>query len=320
VLHHNGIPVFCDIDWDTMQMDPLKMEEQITSRTKAIIAVHYWGLPCDMGPIMEIAKKHNLYVIDDACQVHGAKYKGKKVGTIGHCAAFSMNQNKNFCAGEGGLFVTDDDDLLLSARALMNFGEMTAPESHRNYHSYSMGWMYRINDLTAAFGRAQLSRLDGTNALALKNFIMLKKGLEGVAGLKLPVNNDILSTNGYAFVIRVMPEEVGLNVDLASFRDTVVEAFSAEGVPVASVRWLLPAHTVIQAKNGYGKGCPWSCHMYDNDINYDINQYPVSVRNMDASIQIAINGHRPPNGEIEINYIVKGIKKVFSNINEIPIK
>jgi len=320
VLHHNAIPTFAEIDWDTMLMDPNKLEEQITDKTKAIITVHYWGLPCDMDPIMAIAKKHNLYVIEDSCQAHGAVYKGRKVGTIGHCAAFSMNQNKNFCGGEGGLFATDDEELLVSARALMNFGEMTAPESHRNFHSYSMGWMYRMNDLSAAFARAQLTKLDKTNAMALYNFNKLKAGLEGVKGLKLPVNNETFATNGYAFVIRVVPEEAGLDVDLAKFRDAVVDALTAEGVPVASVRWLLPAHTVIQGKNGYGKGCPWSCHAYGKDIEYNLGLFPVSIRNMNASIQFAINGHRPPNGDAEIDYIIDGTKKVFANLNELVVK
>ena len=319
VLHHNAIPVFCEIDWDTMQMNPLKIEERITDRTKAIIAVHYWGLPCDMDPIMKIAKKHGLYVIEDACQAHGALYKNKKIGTIGDCAAFSLNQNKNFSAGEGGIFATDNEELLVAARALMSFGEMTAPESHRDYHSYSMGWMYRMSDLTAAFARAQLTRLDANNRLALNNFNMLRDGLQNLPGLKTPISNDKMTSNGYAFVFRVIPEELGVDCETAAFRDAIAKALCAEGVPVAPVRWLLPAHTVIQAKNGYGKGCPWSCPMYGKEINYNLNDYPVSVKNMDASIQIAINGHRPPNGAKEIKYIIEGIKKVFMNYNEITV-
>jgi hypothetical protein len=89
-------------------------------------------------------------------------------------------------------------------------------------------------------------------------------------------------------------------------------------VPVASVRWLLPAHTVIQAKNGYGKGCPWSCNFYDQNIDYNLSQYPLSIKNMDASIQIAINGHRPPNGDVELDYIIAGLRKVFENLDQVP--
>jgi perosamine synthetase len=109
ILQHSCIPVFVDIDYDTMLIDPKKIEAAITPKTKAIIAVHLHGLPCDMDPIMAVAKKHNLRVIEDACQAHGAVYKGRKVGTIGHCGAFSFNQNKCLCSGEGGMFVTDDE-------------------------------------------------------------------------------------------------------------------------------------------------------------------------------------------------------------------
>lgn len=317
ILHHNAIPVFAEIDWDTMLIDPAKIEERITDRTKAILVVHYWGLACDMDPIMALAKKHNLYVIEDACQAHGALYKGRKVGTIGHCAAFSLNQNKNFCAGEGGLFVTDDEEMYKNARALMTFGEMKAPEEQRDFHSYAMGWMYRMNDLTAAFARSQLLRLTETNAHALKNWNRLNKGLQGIKGLKAPVNNENQGTCGYAFVMRVVPEEVGYKGTTAEMRDAVVEAIKAEGVAVAGARWVLPSHTVFQAKNGYGQGCPWSCHMVAHDVDYSLGQYPVTNRNTDASIQIDLYSHRPPNGDEAIDLIIATMKKVFANIDEL---
>ena len=320
ILHHNAIPEFCEIDWKTMNMDPSKLEEKITSKTKAIIAVHYWGLPCDMDPIMEIAKKHNLYVIEDACQAHGALYKGKKVGTIGHCAAFSMNQNKVLVSGEGGIFATNDEDMLVTARALMSFGEMTSPEDHRTYHSYSMGWMYRMNNITAAFARAELTKLKQTNEVAKKNFLKLKELLKDTPAIQLPFDDETMSTNGYAFIIRIMPELIDKKVDsLTEFRDMTVKALEAEGVPVTGARWLLPAHTVIQAKNGYGKGCPWSCPFYGKEIDYSLEQYPISVKNMDSSIQIAINGHRPPNSNLEIEYIAAGVNKVFNNLDQLEI-
>ena len=318
ILHHNGLPRFSEIDWETFLIDPSRIEENITENTKAILVVHYFGLACDMDPIMEIAKKHNLYVIEDACQAHGALYKGKKVGTIGHCSAFSLNQYKNFSAGEGGLFVTDDKKMLEDARALMNFGEMRAPEDHRDYHSYGMGWMYRMSDLNAAWARARLRVLDRTQAEALHNWKRLHKGLEDLKGCLLPVSNETQTTCGYAFVIRVIPEKMGINVSFSKCRDTIIAAIKAENIPVAAARWLLPAHSVFQAKNGYGGGCPWSCHMAYQDINYDLSQWPISKKATDSCIQIDINGHRPPNGDVEIDYIISGIRKVFNNIDQIP--
>ena len=112
ILHANAIPVFVDIDFDTMNMDVSKIEAAITPRTKAIVAVHLHGLALDMDRLMAIARKHNLKVIEDACQAHGAVFNGKKVGTFGDCAAFSFNQNKCLCSGEGGMFVTNDEEIL----------------------------------------------------------------------------------------------------------------------------------------------------------------------------------------------------------------
>ena len=110
IIHHNAIPIFVDIDFDTINMDIDKIEAAITPRTKAIVAVHLHGLALDMPKLMALARKHNLKVIEDCCQAHGATFNGKKVGLFGDCAAFSFNQNKCLCAGEGGMFVTNDQE------------------------------------------------------------------------------------------------------------------------------------------------------------------------------------------------------------------
>jgi len=138
-------------------------------------------------------------------------------------------------------------------------------------------------------------------------------------GLMLPFNSVKQSTNGYAFIIRVQPDEAGIKADEGKFKDAVIDALKAEGVPVNSARWLLPAHTIIQAKNGYGKGCPWSCSHARQNIDYSLEQYPISLKAVNTSIQIAINGHRPPNGEVETDYIIEGVRKVFENPDQVLI-
>ncbi len=155
VLHHNCIPVFVDIDFATMNIDTKKIEQAITPKTKAIIVVHLHGLAVNMDDVLKIAKKHNLYVIEDACQAHGAMFKSKKVGLWGNCAAFSFNQNKCLCSGEGGMFVTDNEEIYKNARVLWSFGETRTPSEERDYHAYALGWMYRSSEIVAAFGRAQ---------------------------------------------------------------------------------------------------------------------------------------------------------------------
>ncbi|HAH86784.1 MAG TPA: hypothetical protein DCL60_05375, partial [Armatimonadetes bacterium] len=121
-IHQNAIPVFVDIDPKTYNMDPAKLEAAITPRTKVIIPVHIQGLPADMDPIMKIAKKHNLAVIEDACQAHGATYKGRMVGTIGDIGCFSLNNFKNVSGGEGGLFITNNESLKEKAGLVRCFG------------------------------------------------------------------------------------------------------------------------------------------------------------------------------------------------------
>jgi len=111
VIHHNAIPIFVDIDFDTMNMDVDAIEAEMTQHTKAIIVVHLHGLAVDMHRVMDLARVHGLKVVEDACQSHGALFQGRKVGTFGHCAAFSFNQNKCLCCGEGGMLVTDDEEM-----------------------------------------------------------------------------------------------------------------------------------------------------------------------------------------------------------------
>ena len=166
VAHQGAIPVFCDIDERTFNIDPARIEERVTPRTRAIMPVHLHGLPADMDEIQAIADRHGLAVIEDAAQAHGATYQGRKAGALATCAGFSLNQTKNLAAGEGGLFVTDDPELFAIARRVSNRGEDVphlGPGEFRvrSYVSHGLGWNYRCQELPAAMARSQLRRLDG---------------------------------------------------------------------------------------------------------------------------------------------------------------
>ncbi|HYF47892.1 MAG TPA: DegT/DnrJ/EryC1/StrS family aminotransferase [Planctomycetota bacterium] len=317
ILQHSCIPVFVDIDFDSINIDPKKIEAAITPKTKAIIAVHLHGLPCDMDAIMAVAKKHNLKVIEDACQAHGAKYKGRKVGTIGHCGAFSFNQNKCLCTGEGGMFVTDDAEMLAAAQSLWSFGETRKPSESRDYHVYALGWMYRNNDLTAAFGRSQLKKLDGFLARQKENAQLLSELLQGTPGLILPTEISGAEHNWYNYTMRFDMEALAVRAnDAGDFRYKIVKAMNAEGVQTGVWQsFILPAMTVFQAKNGFGHGHPWSSP-HAQPVDYSLDQYKAAQKHCDTHTGMTMP-LRAPNGEEAVRATAEGIRKVMENVSEL---
>jgi len=154
VLYAGAKPVFVDIDPNTYNIDPEKIERLISPRTKAIIPVHYAGQPADMDPILEIAERRGLCVIEDAAEAHGATYKNRKAGAIGELGCFSFYPNKNMTTGEGGMLVTDDDEIAEKACLLRSHGQDS------RYHHVTIGYNYRMTDMQAALGMVQLRRLD----------------------------------------------------------------------------------------------------------------------------------------------------------------
>ncbi len=316
VMQNNSVPVFVDIDYDTMNIDVNRIEAAITPRTRAIIVVHLHGLPVEMAPVLAIARKHKLHVIEDACQAHGALYQGKKTGTLGDCGAFSFNQNKCLCSGEGGMFVTDDQEMLKKAQMLWSFGETATPSQTRDYHVYAMGWMYRNNDLTAAFGRAQLTRLDAYLAQQRQNARVLEESLGLLPGLVLPGVPQGCDPNWYNYVIRIDTDVAGHAVDARAFRDRVVKALTAEGVPaLVWQHFILPAMTVFQARNAYGQGCPWDC-LRSPPVDYAVDRYPVAQKHCDTHFCL-VTPLRAPNGPDVAELMAEGIRKVMRNIDQV---
>ncbi len=156
VIYCNAKPVFVDSHPDYWCMDPEQIEEKITKNTKAIIPVHLYGHPCDMDWIMDIAEDHELYVIEDCAEAHGAEYKGKKVGSFGDISCFSFYGNKIITTGEGGMCITDDEELAEKMRLLRDHGM----SREKRYWHEIVGYNYRMTNLQAAIGVAQLRKLD----------------------------------------------------------------------------------------------------------------------------------------------------------------
>ncbi len=181
VCYTGAVPVFVDADKETFNIDVNKIEEKITPRTKAIIPVHIFGNPCDMDAITSIAKKHNLYIIEDAAEAHGAEFAGKKAGSFSDIACFSFFANKNLTTGEGGMVVTDSEENYKKCRYFKN---MCFPvDAPRVYSHEDIGFNYRMSNLHAAIGLAQTEKADEYRDMRIKNAKLYMEKLSGCPGI-----------------------------------------------------------------------------------------------------------------------------------------
>ena len=242
VLNCGAIPVFADVDPETMCIDPADVERKITPRTKAVVVMHSGGMPCEMDPILEVARRHGLRVVEDASHAHGALYKGKKVGTFGDVAAFSLQTSKLCPAGEGGLLVTDDEAILRRATALGHYERLgrrptvatgheegSEEDEYDRYRHTSFGYKYRISPLNAALGRVALAKLDARNRERSQGIQRLLDGLSEIPGLTPQRIPD--------YIQRVYYGAPRLRYDAAEFGglpiERFVEALRAEGARVS---------------------------------------------------------------------------------------
>ena len=319
ILHHNAIPIFVDIDRRTFNIDPERIEEKISRRTKAIIVVHMHGLPADMNEIMDIASQHNLIVIEDACQAHGAAYYGKKTGTLGDMAAFSLNSQKNLPGGEGGLFVTNVKEYYQRANMVRMFGEEYTDPKKRSYVSYSMGWMYRSQELPAALARSQLSRLEKTNENARRNAQYLDNSLRDIPYISCPFVPENRMHIYHKYRVLLHPEKLASAVSGDKFRDGILSALRAEGIEVSLWQTIpLPENPLFQEKEGYGKGCPWSCGHLGRVVDYGKKDYPATQEVIDNSLVIGSAYYPIYAQQLELmKYYSQAIHKVFSHIDRI---
>jgi perosamine synthetase len=316
-LHQNAIPVFVDIDPRTYCMDPRKLEAAITPRTKVIIPVHIQGLPADMDEIMAIARAHKLSVIEDACQAHGATYKGRKVGGIGGIGCFSLNNFKNLCGGEGGLFNTASEELLEKAGLIRCFGdEVDEVSKRRVYNASILGYMYRNQELPAALTRAQLLHLDDFNATRAANAQRLSAGFAGIRGVTPPFCPPDRTHVYFMYNVRFDPHAAGVKCEPRRFRIAVEKALYKEGCLVGQWQTMpVPAQDLFQSKLGYGgTGYPWSINEEKGiKYNYDPAQFPEAQRLCDT--YTIVHGVHAPNGKELTDKILSAFHKVFANLD-----
>jgi perosamine synthetase len=194
VIRTGAVPVLVDSDPDTWNMDVSQIESKITPRTKAILVVHIYGLPVDMDPILDLCKKYNLKLIEDAAEMHGQTYKGKMCGSFGDISIFSFYPNKHITTGEGGMIVTNDQQLKERCELLRNLA--FDPKGRRFVHE-EIGWNYRMTNMQAAIGLAQLENI--TKHIDKKHAIgaLYNQRLKDLKGFKLPIANTAYAENIY---------------------------------------------------------------------------------------------------------------------------
>ena len=310
IVAAKAIPVVCEID-DSLTMDPDDLERKITPHTKAVIAVHMRGAPCDMDRITAVCRKHNLKLIEDVAQACGGFYKGKRLGTFGEIGCFSFQYHKIITAGEGGACVTDDP--LLYDR-LMGYHDTAAcwrPDrfgEERYRGELFCGVNYRMSELTGAVMLAQLGRLEGLLARMRANKKRIKDQIRDMNGLIFRRLNDEAGDTAICLMFAVKDRG-----KLAAF----VEALQAEGVAAAGVfdkgipDWHIYSHWkhVIQQATPTPDGCPYRCPHYKGDApaHYSADMCPRTNELLGAMVHLDI----PPQlTERDCDMIAMGIRKV----------
>ena len=224
VLRVGAIPVFADIDRNTINLDPRRVRECLTERTRAMIPVHFAGQPADMDDLMTIAAEKNLIVIEDCAHAHGASWRGKSVGGIGDFGSFSFQASKNLTAGEGGFLTTNNEELAEIARSICNQGRRTGGEW---YEHVRLGTNYRLTGWQAAILISQLSRLSEQIETRARNARYLDERLNGLELISLPVVDERVTRHSYyLYLVRLKIERLP-----SLTKQSFVRALNAEGIP-----------------------------------------------------------------------------------------
>jgi perosamine synthetase len=276
VLMAGATPVFCDIDPETLCIDPNEISNKLTSRTKAIIPVHLYGHPADMDAINSVAKEHGLVVIEDAAEAHGAVVRGRRVGGIGDCATFSFYANKNITTGEGGMITTND----LATAERCRFLRDHAMNKDRRYWHEELGYNYRLTNLQAAIGCAQLDRFDDLSSAKAQIFQWYKNELGNLRQVRLN-RTASWAINSYWLICCEFPEFTEAE------RNSIMISLGKEGIdsrpyfyPMSDMPYYQTAHTPIAHKIAkIGINLPTFIGLTREDVGYICSQVRKSILN-----------------------------------------
>jgi perosamine synthetase len=319
ILFYGGIPVFADIDPDTFNITAETIAPCITPRTRAIMVVHIFGQAADMDPIMALARQHGLKVIEDGAQSPGVRYKGQPVGAIGDIGGFSLNYHKHIHTGEGGMLVTNDDQLALRSQLIRNHAENLVESQGVEDLTNMLGSNYRLTELQAAIGTAQLDKVDALVATRQRLAARFSAALAGMPGLTPAHVTPGAEHAYYLYPVKFDSAQVGMS------RRDFVQAVNAElpkpevweqtGFVEAYVRPLYLA-PLYQRKIALGsKGFPWT---QNPDVQYDYGKglCPV-VERMHEQELIYTPLMREPLAEADIDQFIAAIRKVLDHRAEL---
>jgi perosamine synthetase len=275
IMAAHGIPVFADIDRKSLCVIPEDIERKITDRTKAIAVLHAYGHPAPMDEIMDVARRHNLPVIEDSSHAHGASYKGKLIGTWGDVGCFSLQGSKIMVGGEGGILITNNRKYYERAIALAHYERISELGSDSPYAKYAQdypqppgcfGFKYRMHPLAAAIALEQFRKLDRFKAIERENMRYLTAKLAGLHPAFQPAYEAPGADRVWLNYICYFDEKA-----TGIARDRFVEALKAEGVDATAGRaGYLPLYwnPLYEDQDFWGKGCPFSCPFYGKEVSY----------------------------------------------------
>jgi dTDP-4-amino-4,6-dideoxygalactose transaminase len=312
ILQWNAIPVFADIEPTTFCLDPASVEANITPYTKAIMAVDILGHSANMDALMAIAKKHGLKVISDTAQAPGTFYKGKMTGTLADVGGYSLNYHKHIHTGEGGILVTNDDEIAERLRLIRNHAEaVVGPKGETNLVNM-IGNNFRLGEIECAIGIEQLKKLKGFVEGRQHAAARLNAGLQGLPGLRTPSVEPECTHAYYMYPMVLDVDKLGVS------RSVIIKALEAEGViGLASGYANIHMLPMYQNKTAYGSsGFPWSSEICRREVTYAHGICPVAEELHERTyIGFAMCMHELDEEEVEL--MVTAFKKVWANLDSL---
>ncbi|WP_416243866.1 DegT/DnrJ/EryC1/StrS family aminotransferase [Azospira sp. APE16] len=311
ILHWNAIPVFADIDPDTYNLSPSAIERCISPHTRAIVVADIFGQSADMDEIMALAARHGLKVVSDTAQAPGALYKGRYAGTCAHVGGYSLNYHKHIHTGEGGILVTDDDDIAERLQLIRNHAEVVVAGKGVKNISNMIGFNFRLGEIECAIGIEQLKKLKDLVASRQRIAENITKILGDLPGLKTPV---VMPDRSHVYYIYPIQLDI---VALGVSRDRICDALEAEGVSVYRRYQNIHLLPMYQKKLAYGnEGFPWNQPFCKREISYKKGICPIAEAYNDLTFMgLGLCVHDL--GDADVEAIGKAFVKVWAHIGRL---